>query len=146
MILMFNWVISIKYHMIVILLNLLPPSLMRRNLLMWRVIKHSMRVGHENNNLCDSYIIEFVHHATKNYYERLTHGYRYLNNIKFPLFMFKILKLHLFSLSMLVDSCFNKLFDYKIPIHRKWVRLKCVCYMIHDAPFMFQFLFLCEHH
>ena len=35
MTLIFNW---IMLHMIVILLSLLPPLLMRRNLLMWRVI------------------------------------------------------------------------------------------------------------
>ena len=36
MILVFNWIMP---HMIVILLNLLPLLFMRRNLLMWRVIK-----------------------------------------------------------------------------------------------------------
>ena len=106
----------------------------------------SMHVDHEKNALCDSYIVEFVHDATENYYERGTHGSRYFNNIKFALFMLKILKLHLFCLSMLVNFSSNKLFFYKIPMHRKWVRLKCVCYMIHDASSMFCFLLLCEHH
>ena len=99
-----------------------------------------LHVDHEKNALCDNYIVEFIHDATKNYYERGRHGYRYHNNIKFPLFMLKLLKLHLFCLPMLDDSCLNKFFAYKIPMHRKWVRLKCVCFMIHDAPFMFQFL------
>ena len=36
---MFNLIMSIKYLMIVIWLNLLPPLLMRINLLMWRVTK-----------------------------------------------------------------------------------------------------------
>src|SRR3954469_6775094 len=33
----------------------------------------------------ESYIVEFVHDATKRYYERGKHGYMHLNNIKFPL-------------------------------------------------------------
>ena len=86
--------------------------------------KISMLMHHEKNALCDSYLVEFIHDATKNYYERGTHASTYLNNTKFPLFMLKVLKLHLFSLPMLVDSCSHNLFDHKIPIHRKWVRLK----------------------
>ena len=31
--------------------------------------KISMLVDHENNALCDSYIVEFIHDATENYYE-----------------------------------------------------------------------------
>jgi hypothetical protein len=95
--------------------------------------KFSMLGDHEKNALCDSYILEFVHDATENYYERGIYAYRYLNNIKFPLYVLKFLKLHLFCLPMLVDSCYNKLFSYKIPMHRKWVRLKCACHMLHDA-------------
>ena len=48
------------------------------------------------NDLCDSYIVEFVHDATGSYYERGKHGYMHLNNIKFPLFMLRILKLLVF--------------------------------------------------
>ena len=59
-------------------------------------------------------------------YERGRHGFIYLNNIKSSLFMLKFLKLHLFCLPMLVTLCFIDLFSYKIPLHRKWVRLKCV--------------------
>ena len=51
--------------------------------------------------LCDGYIIEFIHDATENYYERGTYAFIYLNNIKFPLYVLKILKLHLFFLPML---------------------------------------------
>ena len=29
---------------------------------------------------------------------------------------------------------------HKIPMHRKWVRLKCASHILHDALFMFQFL------
>ena len=69
-------------------------------------------------------------------------GMNYLGiiDIKFPLYVLKILKLCLFCLPMLVDSCSHKLFAHKIPIHRKWVRLNCASNMLHDAPIMFQFL------
>ena len=103
---------------------------------MWRV----MLVDHEKNALCDSYIIEFFYDDTQNYYERRRYVYIYFNNIKFPLFMLPILKLRLFCLPMLVDSCSHKLFAQKIPMHRKWVRLKCATHVLHDALFMFQFL------
>ena len=38
---------------------------------------------HENNALCDSYIVEFIHDATENYYEGGIYAYRNCNNIKF---------------------------------------------------------------
>src|SRR3989337_4135104 len=101
--------------------------------------KISMLVDHGKNALCDSYIVEFIHDATENYYEGGTYTCRYCNNIKFPLYVLKILKSCLFCLPMLVDSCSHKLFAHKIPMHRKWVRLKCSCHVIHDAHFMFQF-------
>jgi hypothetical protein len=69
------------------------------------------------------------------HYERETHSFRYLNNIKSPLFMFKVLKLHLFCLPMLVTLCFIDLFSYKAPMHRKSVRFKLVLYMLLDALF-----------
>ena len=31
--------------------------------------KFSLLVDHENNALCDGYIVEFIHDATENYYE-----------------------------------------------------------------------------
>jgi hypothetical protein len=102
--------------------------------------KISMLVHHENGVVCDGYIVEIIHDATENYHERGTYAYRYLNNVKFPLYALNVLKLHLFCLPMLVDSCSHNLFAHKIPMHRKWVRLKCVRYISHDAPFSFQFL------
>jgi hypothetical protein len=83
-----------------------------------------MHVAHDKNVLCDIHIVESIHDATENYYERGKHGYTYFNNIKFPLFMLKVLKLHLIYLSMLAIMCFFYLFHYKMPMHRKWVRLK----------------------
>jgi hypothetical protein len=102
--------------------------------------KFSMLVDHENNALCDGYIVEFIHDATENYYEGGIYACRNCNNIKFPLYVLKILKFCLFYLPMLVDSCSHKLFAHKIPMHRKWVRLKCASHMLHDALLAFQFL------
>jgi hypothetical protein len=96
-----------------------------------------MHVAHDKNVLCDSYIINFIHDATESFYERGKHGFMHLNNIKFPLFMLKILKLHLFCFPMLVALCFHDLFLYKILFHRKWVRLKSVSYLLFDALFCF---------
>jgi hypothetical protein len=101
--------------------------------------KISVLVDHGKNALCDSYIVEFIHDATENYYERGSYACRCCNNIKFPLCVLKVLKLCLFCLPMLVDSCSHKLFSHKIPMHRKWVRLKCAVHMFHDAPIVFQF-------
>ena len=94
-----------------------------------------LHVDHGNNALCDAYIVEFIRDPTKNYYEKGTYAYRYFNNIKFPLFMLKVLKLHLFCLPMLIALCFNELFYCNIPMHRKHVRLKCVWYLLLDALF-----------
>ncbi len=67
-------------------------------------------VAHDKNVLCDSYIVNFIHVSTESYYERGKHGLMYLTNIKFPLFMLKILKLHLFCFPMLVALCFQHFF------------------------------------
>ena len=99
-----------------------------------------MLVDHEKNALGAGYIAEFIHDATENYYEGGMHACRSCNNIKFPLYVLKILKLSLFYLPMQVDSCSLKLFAHKIPMHRKWVRLKCSCHILLDALFMFQSL------
>ena len=67
--------------------------------------KFFMLVDHEKNDLCDSYIVEFIDEATENYCERGTYALTVLNNVKFPLYVLIVLKLHLFCLPMLVDSC-----------------------------------------
>ena len=99
-----------------------------------------MLVDHEKNALCDGYIVEFIHGASESYYEGGIYACRSCNNIKFPLYVLKILKFCLLCLPMLVDSFSLKLFYHKIPMHRKWVRLKCASHIIQDALFMFQFL------
>jgi hypothetical protein len=98
-------------------------------------INSFMHVAHDKNILCDSYIVNFIHDATESYYERGKYGFMHLNNIKFLLFILKILKLHLFCFPMLVPLCFYELFLYKILFHRKWVRLKSVSYLLFDALF-----------
>src|SRR3954463_14566523 len=90
---------------------------------------------------CDSYIVNFIQSATEIYFERGKHGFMHLNNIKFPCFMLKALKLHLFCLPMLVAFCFNNLFSYGTPLHRKWVRLKCVGYLLLDALFHSRYIY-----
>src|SRR3954468_8256026 len=115
-------------HMIATLLSFLPLLFMI--LLMWGVINF-----HDKKVLCDTYIVEFLHDPTKFFYEKGTYAYRYFNNIKFPLFMLKVLKLHMFCLRMLIALCFNELFCCDILIHRKHVRLKCVFYLLLDALF-----------
>ena len=92
----------------------------------------SVRISdHCYNGSRDSYIIKFMH-DTESYYERGKTVLMHLNNIKFPRFMLKIFMLHLFCLSMQAVPGFNNLFAYKIPLHRKWVRLKHVyfCFLM----------------
>ena len=88
---------------------------------------------HEKSALCVSYIVGFIHDATENYYDGVSYASTYNNNIKFPLYVLKILKFCLFCLPMLVDYRPHKLFAHKIPMHRKWVRLKCASHILHDA-------------
>jgi hypothetical protein len=127
-------IMVMRIILIAILLNLLPLRLIRITAYVGS-INSFMHVAHEKNVLYDSYIVKFVHDATESYYERGKHGFMHLDNIKFPLFMLKILKLHLFYLPMLVTMCFFDLFSYNIPMHRKWVRLKSVSYLLFDALF-----------
>ena len=117
-----------------------PTIIHEKNFVCVESNKISMLVDHEKNALGAGYIVEFIHDATENYYEGGTYACRNCNNIKFPLYVLKVLKLCLFCLPMLVDYCSHKLFAHKIPMHRKWVRLKCACHVFNDALFMFQFL------
>ena len=43
-------------------------------------------------------------------------------------------------LHMLEIACLDNLFSYKMPMHRKYVRLKYVCHVFYDAPFVIQIL------
>jgi hypothetical protein len=105
-----------------------------------------MHETHDKNALCDSYIVEFAHVATESYYERGKYGCKNFHVTKTPLYVLKFLKLHLFYLPMLVTLLFMNLFIYKIPMHRKHVRLKCVLNLPLDALFCFKYYFLRVHH
>ena len=117
-----------------------PTILNEKNFASVESSKFSMLVDHEKNALGAGYIVEFIHDSTENYYVGAIYTCRNCNNIKFPLYVLKILKLCLFYLPMQVDSCSHKFFAHKISMHRKWVRLQCASHMLHDAPIMFQFL------
>src|SRR4051794_10578192 len=99
-------------------------------------------VGHEQHDLCDSYILDVVNDDTENYFERGKFGCRNFHVTKTPLFMLKLLKLFLFHLPMLFALCFFDLFSYKLPMHRKWVRLKCLSDLQLDVLFCFNSYFL----
>ena len=100
----------------------------------------SMHVDHVEKVLCDSYIVEFEYDPTCNYYERGKYGCRKFHVTKLPLVMLRLLSSLSSPLHMLDVSCLDNLVTYKMPMHRKYVRLKCVCNMFHDALFMFQLL------
>ena len=69
-----------------------------------------MHETHDKNALCDSYIVEFIHDATENYYERGKYGCRSFHGTKTPLYMLKVFKLLLFYLPMHVTLFFVNLF------------------------------------
>ena len=75
-----------------------PTILNEKNFAYVESSKIYMLVDDEKNDLCDGYIIEFIHDATENYYEGGIHSCRSCNNIKFPLYVLKVLKLYLFRL------------------------------------------------
>ena len=102
--------------------------------------KISMLVDHEKNALCDGYIVEFIHDATENYYEGGIYACRSCNNIKFPLYVLKVLKLYLFCLPMLVDSCSHKLCAKKFPRH-----LNFLVIFLMMLSLCFNSYLLCEH-
>ena len=99
-----------------------------------------MHVDRVENILCDSYFVEFDYDPTCNYYERGKYGYRNFHVIKLPLVMLRLLLFLSASLHMLFFACYDNLVAYKMPMHRKYVRLRCVYHMLYDAPFMLQFL------
>ena len=92
-----------------------------------------MHVDHEEKILYD-------YDPTYNYYERGKYGFRNFHVIKFPLVVLRLSIFYSSPLHMLDISCLENLFSYKIPMHRKYVRLKCDCHMFHDALFVFQLL------
>ena len=124
---------QLVYHVQVLYDDPTPIIINKKNFASVENFDTFMHMDHDKNVSYDGYIVDFINDATGIYYERGRHGFIYLNNIKSPLFLLKIFKFHLFCLSMLIASCFNNLFSYSIPLHRKWVRLKCVGYFLFDA-------------
>ena len=107
--------------------------------------KTFMHVDREEKILYDSYTIEFEYDPTCNYYERGKYGCGNFHVTKLPLVMLRFSMFYSSPFHMLDISCLDNLFSYKIPMHRKYVRLKCVCHMFHDAILCFNYYLLCEH-
>ena len=99
-----------------------------------------MHVDRVENMLCDSYFFEFAYDPTYNYYERGKYGCGNLHVTKLLLFTLRLLLFLSSSLHMLELACLANLFSYKIPMHRKYVRLNFFCHMLHDALFVFQLI------
>ena len=101
---------------------------------------------HVENIVCDSYIVEFDYDPTCNYYEKGNYGCRNFRVTKLPLVMLRLLSFLSASLHILVFACYDNLFAYKIPMHRKYVRLKLVftCYLM--LSLCFNSCLSCEHH
>src|SRR3990170_3658446 len=91
-----------------------------------------MHVDHLENMLCDRYIVEFEYGPTCNYYERGKYGCGNFHVTKLPLVMLRFSMFYSPPLHMLDICCLDNLFSYKIPMHRKYFRIKCVftCFMM----------------
>ena len=85
-----------------------------------------MHVDRVEDILCDSYFVEFSYDPTCNYYEIGKYGYRNFHVSKLPLVMLRLLSSLSSSLHMLIFACYDNLFAYKMPMHRKYVILRCV--------------------
>ena len=99
-----------------------------------------MNMDYVENMVCDSYIVEFEYDPTCNYYERGKYDCRNFHVTKLPLVMLRLLLFLSSHMHMLVFACLDNLFAYKMPMHRKYVRLRCVFHVFYDALFVLQFL------
>ena len=95
-----------------------------------------MHVDHEGKILCDRYIVEFEYDPTCNYYERGKYGCRNFHVTKLPLVMLRLLLFPSSSLHRVVFACLDNLHAYKMPMHRMYVRLRCVYHVFYDALFV----------
>ena len=105
-----------------------------------------MLVDYEKNALCDSYIVELIHDATENYYERGTYAFTYLTNIKFPPYVLKVFKSCLFCFPMLVDSCSHKFFLTKSLCIVSGLGLNVLVIFFMMLSLCFNSYLLYEHH
>ena len=99
-----------------------------------------MHMDRVENMLNDRYFIEFDYDPTCNYYERGKYGCRNLHATRLPLIMLRLLLFLSAFLHMLVFDFLDNLFAYKMPMQRKYVRLRCVFHVFYDALFVLQFL------
>ena len=99
-----------------------------------------MHVDRVENMLCDNYIIEFEYDPTCNYYERGKYVFGNFHVSKLPLDMLRLLLFLFSSLHILVFAFLDNFFTYKMPMHRKYVRLRYVFHMLYNALFVLQFL------
>ena len=99
-----------------------------------------MHVDRAENIFFDSYSVEFSYDPTCNCYERGKYDCRNFYVTKLPLVMLRLLLFLSASLHMLVFACYDNLFAYKMHMHRKYVRLRCVFHVFHDSLFALQFL------
>ena len=105
-----------------------------------------MHVDHEKNALCDSYVVELIHHASENYYASATYACRYCNDIMFPLYVLKILKLRLFYLPVQVDLVpINCLLTKSLCIG-SGLDLNVLVIFFMMTSLCFNSYLLCEHH
>ena len=95
------------------------------------------------DRVCDSYIVELDFDPTCNYYERGKYGCRNFHVTKLPLAMMRLLLFLSSFLHMLDLACLANLFSYKMPMHRRCVRLRCDFHILHDALFVLQLLSFC---
>ena len=95
-----------------------------------------IHVDRVKNMFCDSYIDEFAYDPTCSYYERGKYGCRNFHDNNLPLVMLRLLLFLPAFLHMLVFACLDNLFAYKMPMHRKYVRLRCVYHVFYDALFV----------
>ena len=115
-------------------------TLVNVNATILEVCQLCIHVDLVKNMFCDSYIVEFDYDPTCNYYEKGKYGGRNFHVTKLPLVMLRLLLFISSPLHILVCACLDNLFAYKMPMHRKYVRLICVCHMFYDALFVLQFL------
>ena len=120
-------------------------TLVNDNLTILEECQLCMHVDHVENILCDSYFVEYDYDPTCNYYERGKYGCRNFHVTELPLVMLRLLMFLSISLHMLVFACYDNLFFYKMPMHRKYVRLRCVRHVFHDA-LCFNSCLSCENH
>ena len=85
-------------------------------------------------------LLNFEYDPTYSYYERAKYCGSNFHVTKLPLIMLRLLLFLSSSLHMLGFACLDNLFAHKMPMHRKYVRLKYVCHMFYDALFVFQLL------